>query len=160
MRLLKDKEDLISQVKVLQEKRELGLHEITKLSQQLELARSGSMESDPTSPVKKNLEQEKNVTHFYQAIASPIILTQNNGSGNADDLRKLRKLKKGLDEVYMDIIMTITNEKLNEKMNETKASGKLGELIKGSLPSENFMKIEKRMNDSIVILQEYMEKFE
>jgi len=156
-KLLTENKDLGQQVKVLTEKRELGLKEIKKLTLILDQARNGgsspTLASSMTSISGASQREEKPAVKL-QPVMSPGL-----AMGSPEDLKRLRKIKKGLDSVYIDIIMAITNEKLHEN-SENKPTGKLGELVKGPLPSEGFMKIEKKMNDSIVSLQEYIENFE
>jgi chromosome segregation ATPase len=154
-KLQSDNKDLTKQVKVLTEKRELGLKEINKLTQLLEQARTGG-----SSPV-----QSVSSLNFISSRADTSMKTQpntavvNNRSAlSPGDLGKLKTIKKSLDSVYMKIIMAVTDEKMHES--DKKPTGKLGELVKGPLPAENWMKIEKKMNDSIVNLQEYIENFE
>lgn len=156
-KLIEEKDMMKSQAKILQEKRETGLQEIKRLNVLLEQAKAKGQGQSPAvvmTPVERksiNFEAPKPVK-----VGSMTAVKTSKKSKAMEDLQNLRKIKKGLDEVYKSIIMTITTENMEDR----KASGKLGELVKGPLPSENFMTIEKKMNDTIVLFQEYMENFE
>jgi len=156
-KLIEEKDMMKSQAKILQDKRETGLQEIKRLSLLLEQAKAKGQAQSPAvvmTPVERrsiNFEAPKPVK-----VVPMTTVKQTKKSKALEDLQNLRKIKKGLDEVYKSIIMTITTESMNERQ----ASGKLGELVKGPLPSESFMTIEKKMNDTIVLFQEYMENFE
>jgi len=147
---------LTKQVKVLTEKRELGLKEINKLTQLLEQAKTGG--SSPVQSVSSLNFISNRETTTMKTQPSIIPVVNNRSALSPGDLQKLKTIKKSLDSVYMKIIMAVTDEKMHESDN--KPTGKLGELVKGPLPAENWMKIEKKMNDSIVNLQEYIENFE
>jgi len=155
-KLQSDNKDLTKQVKVLTEKRELGLKEINKLTQLLEQAKTGG--SSPVTSVS-SIGFISNRVETTTMKTQPNAAAVNNRSAlSPGDLAKLKAIKKSLDSVYMKVIMAITDEKMHES--DKKPAGKLGELVKGPLPAENWMKIEKKMNDSIVNLQEYIENFE
>jgi len=155
-KLVEEKEVLKGQAKILQEKRETGLQEIKRLNVLLEQARS-SKGQNFIIPNVKTEEISKPIR-----VGSMNTIKVSKKSKAQEDLNNLRRIKQGLDGVYKSIIMTITAENLREESghDERKATGKLGELVKGPLPSESFMTIEKKMNDTIVLFQEYMENFE
>ena len=144
-------------MKILSDKRETGLQEIKRLNRIIE-GKNGGVEPNYASPHRKSIDLSASQTNLNSPATATTATLEKLPDG--DNLRRLQKIKRGLDHVYKDIIMTITNEKMQESKSDKKASGKLGELVKGPLPSDNFMRIEKRMNDTIVMLQEFMEHFE
>ena len=142
----------------MHEKRETGLKEISRLSLILEEIKTGKTNESVFSI-------EKRFSRIIEPL-KPVQISQINNVQNEnskkvrENVKNLKKVKEGLDDVYKGIIMAITNERINQNKDSRKATGKLKQLVKGPLPAEIFMTIEKKMNDTIVLFQEYMENFE
>ena len=121
--------DLKKQFNILKEKREAGVKEIKRLNSILESRRTS-------------------VTH------SRCSLDEEHDSGRP---KLITEIKKALEGLYKEYIMCIQYEKL-EKQNEHTLPGKSQKsIVQGILLPENIVKIEKKINDLIMYVNDSME---
>lgn len=159
---LQANDELKGQLKVIQEKRESGLKEIQRLSQVLEqhMRMHTGYSSSPLVLQSRNSSSVFEDASGLKTLraASSVIRPADSGrtqkksmflqqAVKKEELESLKKVKKGLDEIYKEIIMTITNDDVVEE-------------VKSPAFGKNFVKIEKKMNDMIVTIQESIENME
>lgn len=161
----------MSQNKVLQEKREIGLQEIQKLSQSLEKLRAQYPDLDysgisqpvipkevyqPSSALSINRMNSNSSSVLGQNDSSPLSHIQRQSSltlTSQPGKSNLVGLKKHLDQLYKEVIMALTNEtiiSIKQKSGENQGPAEL-EL------EQSLVKIEKKVNDIILLLNDYSE---
>jgi hypothetical protein len=122
---------------VIQEKREKGLQEVQKLTKLLEAARNNG-----TSDGKTN---------------------QKHINGNADQVynevfKHFAPVKKAIEHLYKEIVITISNQKIQEFSEENGNKRVLKDIMPGF--AEALIKIEKKINDVNLLVLEFSDYLE
>jgi hypothetical protein len=169
----KKKEELESQGKVLQEKREKGLQEISRLSTLIDDIKAKNPgitipQQRPIVPAQYshksivNTEPDKKTAQKGHQHSQSIITNRpvQNIQKQANDYIKV--MKTNLNLLYKEVILAVTNEKILESDRGSRVSSRLdtGNSVTESSISESLVRIEKKVNDVMLLLQEYTESLE
>lgn len=135
------------QLLILQDKREKGLQEIQKLTKTIESLRSGK-------PLPVNGNDINTKTQSAQPSSHNKILPMsgpNNAIDKQDVLNQIQEIRQHLELLYKEVIITLSDQKILEASLELKGIPKF---------SDSLIKIEKKINDIILIVREYIETLE
>ncbi len=139
---------LESQLAILHDKREKGLQEIQKLNKLVESLRNGkSLLSSGNDSSLKSLTAQPNVQNKVGSTSS-----QNNNLINKQEIfNQMQDIRQQLDQLYKEIIITLSDQKILEASLDSKGVPKF---------SDKLIKIEKKTNDIILIVREFIETLE
>jgi len=173
-KLTTENQSILSQNKVLQEKREIGLQEIQKLSQSLEklkvqypdldfsmisqsvIPKEVSERIQPSSALSMHRANSSTSSALGQNDSSPLSTLQRQSSllSSQPGKSNLANIKKHLDQLYKEVIMALTNETITSiKQKSHESQGLTAELEL----EQHLVKIEKKVNDVILLLNDYSE---
>lgn len=165
----KKKEELESQGKVLQEKREKGLQEISRLSALIDdiKAKNPGITIPQQRPIVPAQYSQKNTVNTEPDKKTPQKGHQHSQSISANRVQKqandyIKVMKTNLNLLYKEVILAVTNEKVLESDRGSRVSSRLdtGNSVTESSISESLVRIEKKVNDVMLLLQEYTESLE
>ena len=172
---------------MLQEKREKGLQEITRLTNVIEeiKAKNPSVNitqqrpplvlpqfTQPTPQKSSMLANQENVRGPIKAVHSISIpaTTVTSKDNKSSHLNKgpagtyLKSIKSNLNQLYKEVILAITSEKTGgetERMpSRHNTSGRLDSSFGEGTISDNLVRIEKKVNDVMLMLHEYQESID
>ena len=171
---------------MLQEKREKGLQEITRLTNVIEeiKAKNPSINitqqrpplvipqfTQPTpqkSPLLANQENARGPIKAVHSISIPA--TSTSSKEKSSNLNKgpagtyLKGIKSNLNQLYKEVILAITSEKTGGESERAptrhNTSGRLDSSFNEGSISENLVRIEKKVNDVMLMLHEYQESID
>ena len=132
-----------SQVTLLQDKREKGIQEIQKLNKMIDNLKNGK-------PIMTGITNEPTSKKPLQESAPNITTQPKNSTITSNIITQFAEIKKSLEQLYKDVIIALSEQKISE-FSETPDKKSV---TKGS---DNLIKIEKRVNDIILMIQEYIE---
>jgi len=157
-----EKDELALQVKILQEKRESGLQEIQKLNAYIERIKSDASPLVNKLSIEKNPSNQSNLANttinsIQEQALSPTTshkhsksIAEGSGKKSIKGSRHLSAIKKNLEVIYKEVILALTSVKMASMQKQPANPGEedLG---------DSLVKVEKKVNDTILLLQEYIE---
>jgi len=179
-------EELNSQTKILQEKREKGLQEITRLTTVIDEIKAKNPSINITqqrpvipqgfkSPLLGNQKGVQGPIKAVHSISIPATSTVSHApkdklSSKGPTATYLKGIKSNLNQLYKEVIMAITSEKTGGESerggggvgggSRLNISGRLDSSMNEGSISENLVRIEKKVNDVMLMLHEYQESLD
>jgi hypothetical protein len=127
---------------ILQDKREKGIQEIQKLNKMIENLKAGR-------PIMTGITNEPPQKKPLQETLNNNSVPTKPGVNVASIVAQWGEIKKGLEQLYKEVIVALSEQKISEF---SESGGKVN-----TRGSENLIKIEKKVNDIVMMLQDYME---
>jgi len=162
---------LNSQVKILQEKREKGLQEISRLTALIDDIKSknpGLNIPQQRPIIPQHISQKPSLSVSPTEVKSSSKLSQNASipkdrlslnKGQASGY--LKGIKMNLNQLYNEVITAITNDKAQETDRLSRTASRLdSSMMLNDNISEYLLRIEKKVNDVMLLLHEYLESIE
>lgn len=115
---------------MLKEKREAGLKEIKRLNAIIESSKTGRPQ-----------------------LSQRVSMTENDDSGH---VKVILAIKKALEALYKQLIVSIQYEKSADSSAERNPKS-MRSAIQGFIPPDNVVRLEKKLNDLILYVREYLE---
>jgi hypothetical protein len=78
-------------------------------------------------------------------------MSQNSTPSNREVLNQMQDIRQQMDSLYKEVIITLSDQKITEASMDMKGTPKF---------SDSLIKIEKKVNDIILVVREFIETLE